>query len=904
MGMDSSGSSLSDDSPGWFFRQAIGGTATNCYNKGPIGVSCGGIFGNNSSGKAINCYNTGAVDINAGGIFGCFSSGTATNCFNTGNIGINGGGMVGGNSSIIATNCYNTGTIDEHAGGICGHFCRGTATACYNTGAIGLSAGGIYGYEALGKVINCYNTGAIGSRAGGIMGANSTGDNTVTNCYNTGSIGDSGGGIIGAEAKGTITNCYNAGAIGAGAGVGGVVGDKPHSDIIILVKSGSSIGWSDGAATQYLTGFPIMNPGNGSIWTGIGAGIPFVLKNNTPPTTTTTTTRPPTTTTTTTTKQPTTTMTVNMLVNLDESFDGILMKNTTYNLTRNLNLITGFSCSVTSDSNIVFNGNGFVITAIGNTSWPGLFPCDVSVNNMGMDSASSRLSADGAGWFFGPSIGGTATNCYNRGPIGVSCGGIFGNNSSGKAINCYNSGAIGNSGGGIFGSNAFGTATSCYNTGAIDINAGGIFGSESNGTATNCYNTGTIGVSAGGIFGYLCGRGTATTCYNTGAIGSNAGGIMGDRATGNGAVTNCYNMGNISDGGGGIVGSAGTGPTPITNCYNAGAIGDNGGGILGSRAKGKITNCYNSGTIGVNAGGIVGRYPDNMTSITNCGSTSGWIDANACQFLTDFPSTIPGSGRIWISLAASQPFVLSNNTPPTTTTTTTQPPTTTTTTTTTRPTTTTTTTAYPWPPVAVVQLNGADMLPLYTTATKAYFRILATGCIVSSKLDCTGVLVSIGNDSPDPASNPSNPGGNSGGMIPITLNANISYFLKLDTNASIENLTTHTTITTEYNNVAFGGTNGSKGADNIFGRGKGGDIVYGGGPVFGGSGYGAGGGGGSGYSTIWPSGGGGGFDPNLYYGLTASISGVPVSDQVTKKLGNGYVGVGKPGVLFLELTKP
>jgi hypothetical protein len=77
-----------------------------------------------------------------------------------------------------------------------------------------------------------------------------------------------------------------------------------------LLNSGSSAGWSDGTAIQYLTGFPIMTPGTGEIWTSLSSNIPFVLTTNQTTTTTTTTTTKPTTTpitSTTTTTQPTTT---------------------------------------------------------------------------------------------------------------------------------------------------------------------------------------------------------------------------------------------------------------------------------------------------------------------------------------------------------------------------------------------------------------------------------------------------------------------------------------------------------------------------------------------------------------------------------------------------------------------
>jgi len=547
------------------------------------------------------------------------------------------------------------------------------------------------------------------------------------------------------------------------------------------------------------------------------------------------------------------------------------VKNTTYNLTSNLNVIRGFRCSDVSNTNIVFNGNGYVITAVNNRTWPGLFPCDVSVNNLVMDSSGSSLNESaGPGWFFIGRIGGTATNCQNKGPIGGGCGGIFGIRSSGTAIRCYNSGTIGAAGGGIFGVTSSGTATNCYNTGTIDISAGGIFGGGSNGTAANCYNTGVIGESGGGIYGFRCNLGMVENCYNTGDIGPSAGGIMGADSTGN---------------------------STITNCYNTGSIGVDGGGIIGARANGTVTNCYNAGAIG-GAGLIVGANSNTIS--VKSGSTSGWLDDRAIQFLTDFPSSIPGSGTIWISLTAGQPFVLTNNPPPPTT----MAPTTTTTP---APTTTTTTIVFP---NGVVRYNSSFIEPVYSTNTKAYFRILNSGT-VSTKIACSGVLVGNGIDGENPfkTTDPGTSrkqGSNSGGMRPITLTANITYTVDISMNSSISD--GYTVEDTSGLYVALGGTFNTNGQDNIFGKGKGGAKLDGEGVAFSGSGY--GGGGGAGTGAARPSGGGGGFDPNAYYSLaTDAIQGVPISDQISKTyrgIYGGYQasGVGKPGVLFLEITKP
>jgi hypothetical protein len=138
-------------------------------------------------------------------------------------------------------------------------------------------------------------------------------------------------------------------------------------------------------------------------------------------------------------------------------------------------------------------------------------------------------------------------------------------------------------------------------------------------------------------------------------------------------------------------------------------------------------------------------------------------------------------------------------------------------------------------------------------------------------------------------------------MIPITLTANSSYTLDLGTNSAISDGTTSIAATA---NVALGGFNAGNGQNNPFGKGEGGSRS--GGPyiAFSGSGYGAGGGGGPGSNGTIPSGGGGGFNPNAYYGLaTDTIPGVPVNDMAYTGEGAHVVGEGKPAVLFLELTK-
>ena len=174
---------------------------------------------------------------------------------------------------------------------------------------------------------------------------------------------------------------------------------------------------------------------------------------------------------------------------------------------------------------------------------------------------------------------------------------------------------------------------------------------------------------------------------------------------------------------------------------------------------------------------------------------------------------------------------------------------------------------------------------------------MLTGGSLRTSLDCSGVLVSAGNNGAVGAIGNGGAGGNSGYMTTIDICANTTYNVSLNTNSSITYGASIFSSGTM--NSASGGRAGSNGDDNTFGKGKGGqksDVPY---VSYSGSGYGAGGGGSAVDNTYPSSGGGGGFDPNGYYGLTPPIM-IPVSDMTS----NGAVGVGKPPVLFLELTKP
>jgi len=201
-------------------------------------------------------------------------------------------------------------------------------------------------------------------------------------------------------------------------------------------------------------------------------------------------------------------------VNVDGTFNGVLVDNTTYVMTTNITRTAEFTLDTgSSGTGIIWDGNGRKISATPgpSTPWLGLFPCQVNVWNLGIVSTST--SEIDAGWFFQSGIGGSATNCYSTGESGADGGGIFGFNSSGTATNCYSTGRIGGGGGGICGNGCSGTATNCYSTGDIDVDGGGILGSQSTGSATNCYATGALGLRSGGIVGA---GSTGSTVVNSG----------------------------------------------------------------------------------------------------------------------------------------------------------------------------------------------------------------------------------------------------------------------------------------------------------------------------------------------------------------------------------------------------
>ena len=325
--------------------------------------------------------------------------------------------------------------------------------------------------------------------------------------------------------------------------------------------------------------------------------------------------------------------------------------------------------------------------------------------------STGTIIGNEAGGIFGRragSFGGSATaiHCYSTGdqPLtytgatvrSSNTGGIFGsragNDGTATALNCYSTGdMLGSFCGGIFGQQAAETddyptygvgtvvATNCYSTGAIGSNAtgagycGGILGGLAS-ISNTAFGAGSVG---GGIF-------TVSKCYSTGAIAQYSGGIVGESCCRNSkqtcTVSDCYSTGPISTYGGGIIGSnagyneqnAGGSPTLIiTNCYSQGSIVDStAGGTIGgadlvpSFSNPIIVNITDSYMLG--SGTYVGTgYGAYMTlTTTNVYNANGgaWSDTSATAFgaLTGTPSTFPGSGVVWTSIAAETPFILSS----------------------------------------------------------------------------------------------------------------------------------------------------------------------------------------------------------------------------------------------------
>ncbi len=158
-----------------------------------------------------------------------------------------------------------------------------------------------------------------------------------------------------------------------------------------------------------------------------------------------------------------------------------------------------------------FDGGGYLVSGLSvssSNSYGGLFGYSSgTISNLGVDGTVYGSSY--AGGVVGYNYGGTITNCYNLGGVGLNdctVGGVVGNNNGGTITNCYNSGAVNggsNNAGGVVGDNVNSSSvTNCYNSGEVSGsgNIGGVVAFNYNSTVTNCYyKTDTASYGVGNV---------------------------------------------------------------------------------------------------------------------------------------------------------------------------------------------------------------------------------------------------------------------------------------------------------------------------------------------------------------------------------------------------------------------
>jgi hypothetical protein len=255
---------------------------------------------------------------------------------------------------------------------------------------------------------------------------------------------------------------------------------------------------------------------------------------------------------------------------------------------------------ILNSPDIIINGNGYDITILDTSDYPGLINngtfslipgyLNILIQNIHINSDNSSLGQFG-GWIgqigFGNGVTPiTDSPCYMP-PPGIIENTIF-------IENCHNNGDISNFDGGICGAftglNQIGgniLVKCCSSIGQIGDVGGGIYGgftgqnqAGGNILAKCCYSIGQIGDFGGGIYGGVTGQEQtggnilAKCCYSIGQIGDFGGGIYGgivgqEQTGGNILAECCYSIGQINDFAGGIYG-AGTGSgSPIAENISA-----------------------------------------------------------------------------------------------------------------------------------------------------------------------------------------------------------------------------------------------------------------------------------------------------------------------------------------------
>ena len=640
--------------------------------------------GNGGTCKITNCYSTGAISYFSGGIAGS-SAGFVGNC--------------------TISNCYSTGDISGGSGGIAGDragysvdttVSRCTITNCYSTGTVDDTSGGIAGSEA-GSIIpsttgictlnNCYVTGT-NTNTNKYFGADKGSDaSTPTNdCGSSSGWSDSTASNVLVNTSGIWKRFVD----NSGTAVNSPWQIVTFLSTVTAINDGNTITYSNSLfPVNSYAGFSIIiSDGsvdiNGTL--DVSEKVATFLIGGTA-------------------------FDTSKLIYLGADGESDKVIDSFYVNTSQINIITSstsmtrddiynykysYPINVTSldidtlthvtiDNNVIVGNLQFNIddgnrVTIGDSNnlrtiqvndvvdYPGLVQSwsnNTVVTSIGLLSSGSTTLAYEGGWIgqgeydpeepeYSITFIGTIYNCYSTGAISDNSGGIAGYGGSCTIYNCYSTGAISNNSGGI---------------------AGTVAGINGNCTIYNCYSTGNISDNSGGIAGSNAGSSGSCTiynCYSTGAISNKSGGIVGHLAgiNGNCTIYNCYSTGNISYFSGGIAGSqAGyskdttVSRCTITNCYSSGTVDATSGGIAGTQAgsspglstTGRCTldNCYVTGT-NTNTNKYFGadKGTEASTPTNNCGSSSGWTDATAIQYLT-------GSTTTWKAIYLNNPWKLS-----------------------------------------------------------------------------------------------------------------------------------------------------------------------------------------------------------------------------------------------------
>ena len=190
----------------------------------PLAFEAGGLIGyvyNDGVFQILDSYATGDVlcDKQAGGLIGWFEGGTITNCYATGKVGILDSNTIGGfigcvcRAPFTIARCYSTGDVTGEyvLGGFIGDAdYSGEISQCFSTGDVSAS-----------RVGWCGVGGFIGTTGAAFV---------LSDCYSRGNVvlvanSETAGGFIGELYLAVLSNCYSTGAVTGGiAEIGGFIG--------------------------------------------------------------------------------------------------------------------------------------------------------------------------------------------------------------------------------------------------------------------------------------------------------------------------------------------------------------------------------------------------------------------------------------------------------------------------------------------------------------------------------------------------------------------------------------------------------------------------------------------------------------------------------------------------------